>query len=34
MAFANSALTKNKDVFAGYILSYLMADEIKNLEKS
>ena len=32
MALANSALTKNKDVFAGYILSYLMADEIKHHE--
>jgi hypothetical protein len=32
MALANSALTKNKDVFAGYILSYLMGDEIKHHE--
>jgi len=32
MALANSALTKNKDVFAGYILSYLMEDEIKHHE--
>jgi len=32
MGLANSALTKNKDVFMGYILSYLMADEIKHHE--
>jgi hypothetical protein len=32
MGLANSALMKNKDVFTGYILSYLMADEIKHHE--
>ena len=32
MGFANSAITKNKDVFTGYILSYLLADEAKHHE--
>ncbi len=32
MSLASSAATINKDVFAGYIISYLMADEIKHHE--
>jgi chaperonin cofactor prefoldin len=32
MGLANSAVTKNKDVFTGYILSYLLADEAKHHE--
>lgn len=32
MGLANTAMTKNKDVFIGYILSYLFADEMKHHE--
>ena len=32
LSIANSAITKNKDVFTGYILSYLLADEAKHHE--
>lgn len=32
MSLANSAITKNKDIFTWYIISYLMADEIKHHE--
>ncbi len=32
MGLANRAITKNKDVFTGYILSYLLADEAKHHE--
>jgi len=32
MGLANNAITKNKDVFTGYILSYLLADEAKHHE--
>ncbi len=32
MGLANTAMTKNKDVFTGYIISYLLADEAKHHE--
>jgi chaperonin cofactor prefoldin len=32
MGMANSAITKNKDVLTGYILSYLLADEVRHHE--
>ena len=32
MGLANSAMMKNKDVFTGYIISYLLADEAKHHE--
>ena len=32
MGLANSALTKNKDMFVGHIISYLLADEAKHHE--
>ncbi len=32
MGLANSAMTKNKDMFAGFIISYLLADEVKHHE--
>jgi hypothetical protein len=32
MGLANTAMTKNKDMFVGYIISYLLADEVKHHE--
>lgn len=32
MGLANTALTKNKDMFVGFIISYLLADEVKHHE--
>ena len=32
MGLANTALTKNKDMFVGFIVSYLLADEVKHHE--
>jgi len=32
MGLANTAMMKNKDIFTGYIISYLMADEAKHHE--
>jgi hypothetical protein len=32
MGLANSAMTKNKDMFVGFIISYLLADEVKHHE--
>jgi hypothetical protein len=32
MSLANSAVTKNHDMFTGYIINYLLSDEIKHHE--
>jgi hypothetical protein len=32
MGLANTALTKNRDMFVGFIISYLLADEVKHHE--
>ncbi len=32
MGLANTALTKNKDMFVGFIVNYLLADEVKHHE--